>query len=266
MVRMRKLRMKPDFSHPTLSAYPIEPFLPKARIADMLARCPFDLRYLIEVLVSQNMVHIPELAGLLERLDQEESHLDKFRLLDALYVTSGKSLQQKLAGKFSAQRVRPHSRSLTSRSNIAIHIPHRLNAIPDHCVLVRRCLISPLRVILLPPQIETANSLLRDLTPNDCQDRLIRAQFVSEQGPLQMNQDLLRADAALDGEKGELARIRRTLDYGVTIAGRWYKFLMFGESQIKYVVSGFRRCSHSDGGFFFVTKRTGMLADCGKKP
>jgi RNA-dependent RNA polymerase len=105
--------------------------------------------------------------------------------------------------------------------------------IPEHCVLVRRCLVTPVRVIVLPPQMETSNALIREHTPPGCVDRLMRVEFVDEIASLDMTLELIKADEALAGKRGKLARVRRALRYGIQVAGRHYQFLMFGESQIK---------------------------------
>jgi RNA-dependent RNA polymerase len=107
--------------------------------------------------------------------------------------------------------------------------------VPDHCVFIRRCLITPLRVILLPPQLETSNALIRAHTPEECRDRLLRVHFVGEDAHLDIAKEIIETDNALNEIRGELARIRRALRSGIKVAGRHYQFLMFGESQIKYV-------------------------------
>jgi RNA-dependent RNA polymerase len=107
----------------------------------------------------------------------------------------------------------------------------RTRRIPPHCVYVDRCVITPLRVIVEPPQLETSNSILRAYSSFN--DRFLRVNFATDDGPLDINEALRLVDVDSNGEEGMIACIRRVLSHGVVIAGRLFCFLTFSESQIK---------------------------------
>ena len=50
--------------------------------------------------------------------------------------------------------------------------------LPDYCMLVRRCLITPTRVVRMPPETELSNRILRRY--KDHADRFIRVAFGDE--------------------------------------------------------------------------------------
>lgn len=96
---------------------------------------------------------------------------------------------------------------------------------------IRRCLVAPTRLLLMPPQMETSNDLLR--TFKEHVDRFLRVQFIQEESDLTVTRETIAIDDALEGQQGLFARVRRALQYGIQIAGRKYVFLCFGESQLK---------------------------------
>jgi RNA-dependent RNA polymerase len=85
----------------------------------------------------------------------------------------------------------------------------------------------------MPPAPETSNSLLRRF--KDFQDRFLRVQFVDDDGDFPVKEETLIIDENLQGREGVFARVRRTLKYGIYVAGRQYMFLTFSESQVRSV-------------------------------
>ena len=82
-----------------------------------------------------------------------------------------------------------------------------------------------------PPVLETSNSVLRAFS--DHLDRFLRVQFVDDDGDLPVTGETLVIDDETQGMDGVLARVRRTLAFGLKIAGRHYQFLAYSESQAR---------------------------------
>ena len=98
-----------------------------------------------------------------------------------------------------------------------------------HLVPVRRCLITPTRCFLYPSVLETSNSFLREYSGH--QYRILRVQFVDEDGGFPVTGEPNVIDDTTDGKDGVFARIRRVLEYGLIVAGLHFVFLAFSESQ-----------------------------------
>ena len=85
---------------------------------------------------------------------------------------------------------------------------------------VQRVALTPLRIAVLPQELETKNRVLR-LIPRD---RLLRLQFTDE------NMSLLGYQSLTDDI---IARVRHILNYGISVGGRKFVFLAFSSSQLK---------------------------------
>lgn len=87
---------------------------------------------------------------------------------------------------------------------------------------IRRVLVTPTRVLPLPPELDLLNRVLRHFS--DYRDRFIRVSFCDEDGDLVShagsNQDLM-------------ARIRDIVQNGIEIAGERFVFLAFSGSQLR---------------------------------
>ncbi|KAF7350656.1 RNA-dependent RNA polymerase [Mycena sanguinolenta] len=105
-------------------------------------------------------------------------------------------------------------------------------ALPKDRVSMRRAVVTPTRVLLFPEVIETSNRVLRAWPAEMRAGRFIRVGFADEDGRLRITKRIVKAEY-LDPDGGILARIRNVLHNGVWIAGRHYKFLAAGESQLK---------------------------------
>ncbi|KAF2132226.1 RdRP-domain-containing protein [Dothidotthia symphoricarpi CBS 119687] len=97
--------------------------------------------------------------------------------------------------------------------------------VPNYCVLQRSALITPTMVHVASPIMETSNRIIRKYAADA--DRFIRIKFSDEktEGGLR-NMPGDRAESTFD-------RVRQAMKYGVVIAGRYYEFLAFGNSQFR---------------------------------
>jgi RNA-dependent RNA polymerase len=228
MVRLRKLGLKPDFRNPHLPLDIAEPIAKLGHPRNLIRRYSFQVQYGLECLLSTNTVSF-DLGSLLDRLDATRDEDKRIRMLELIDLTRGRGIHEKLQGTvISFPFNLPFA--YISLALDRLHLP-RVRPVPSHCFYIRRCLVTPLRLVLLPPQLETSNSILRAFSVY--RDRFMRVHFAAEEGSLDVNSVLLQVDDDVDGEVGLFARVRRALRYGLDVAGRHYQFLTFGESQIK---------------------------------
>jgi RNA-dependent RNA polymerase len=97
--------------------------------------------------------------------------------------------------------------------------------IPNYCVLQRSVIITPTMMHVASPIMETSNRIIRKYEADA--DRFIRVKFSDEKTEGQLrNMPNDRAEAVFD-------RVRRAMKYGIVVAGRYYEFLAFGNSQFR---------------------------------
>ncbi|KAI8141150.1 RNA dependent RNA polymerase-domain-containing protein [Fennellomyces sp. T-0311] len=106
------------------------------------------------------------------------------------------------------------------RSNVGVR-----QAIPDHCVPIRKIMVTPATMYLQPPTIEVTNRVVRHFS--DYADRFIRVQFVDE--------GTTRISATFGGHSSSAiyARIYKVMQHGIQIGRRRYDFLAFSSSQLR---------------------------------
>ncbi|KAI7852473.1 RNA dependent RNA polymerase-domain-containing protein [Circinella umbellata] len=98
-------------------------------------------------------------------------------------------------------------------------------AVPDHCVLIRKVIVTPTTMYLQPPTLEVTNRVIRHFSAYA--DRFLRVQFVDE--------GMTRVAAAFDAETSDViySRIYKVLQGGIQIGTRRYDFLAFSSSQLR---------------------------------
>ncbi|KAL5117752.1 hypothetical protein ACEQ8H_004362 [Pleosporales sp. CAS-2024a] len=97
--------------------------------------------------------------------------------------------------------------------------------VPTYCIMQRSAIITPTMIHVASPVMETSNRITRRYAADA--DRFLRVKFSDErtEGVLR-SLPYKRADAAFN-------RIRRALKNGIVVAGRYYEFLAFGNSQFR---------------------------------
>ena len=96
-------------------------------------------------------------------------------------------------------------------------------AVSDVHVEVFRAVVTPLRVLVLPPELEVSNRMLRTVDPT----RLMRVSFADENlSALSQAQQTLSEDVC--------NRISMCLSDGLIVGGRFFEFLAFSSSQLKH--------------------------------
>lgn len=97
--------------------------------------------------------------------------------------------------------------------------------IPDYCVFSRSANITPTMIHVSTPVVETSNRIIRKHEADA--DRFIRVKFSDEQTEGRIfSQDDERSDAIFE-------RVERAMREGIVVAGRYYEFLAFGNSQFR---------------------------------
>ncbi|KAF2867202.1 RNA dependent RNA polymerase-domain-containing protein [Massariosphaeria phaeospora] len=97
--------------------------------------------------------------------------------------------------------------------------------VPNYCVLARSAIITPTMIHVSTPVVETSNRIIRKHAADA--ERFIRVKFSDEKTEGRIHgQDNDRSEALFD-------RIRCAMKNGIVVAGRFYQFLAFGNSQFR---------------------------------
>ncbi|KAG0237883.1 hypothetical protein BGW41_008309 [Actinomortierella wolfii] len=115
-------------------------------------------------------------------------------------------------------------------------VPIYPRIVPHHNVLLRKVIITPTTMYLLPPTIETSNRIIRKF--QEYEDYFLRVEF-SDEGPDKIWARGGQVNNAL------FNRIYATLVNGVKIGERLYEFLAFSSSQLRENAAWFF-CSNGD--------------------
>lgn len=109
---------------------------------------------------------------------------------------------------------------LKIRTNLAPRRP-----IPKHCVMQRSVNITPTMMHVASPVMEISNRITRQYLADS--DRFIRVKFTDEKGEGSLkNTSGGKHDALFN-------RVSRAMRNGIVVAGRYYEFLAFGNSQFR---------------------------------
>jgi RNA-dependent RNA polymerase len=97
--------------------------------------------------------------------------------------------------------------------------------VPSYCLLQRSAIITPTMIYVASPIMEISNRITREYAADA--DRFLRVKFSDEktEGVLRSMPNG-RAEAPFD-------RVRRAMKNGIVVAGRYYEFLAFGNSQFR---------------------------------
>lgn len=107
-----------------------------------------------------------------------------------------------------------------------VHAKLQRKEIPSHCFLARAVNITPTTMHVATPIMETSNRIVRQYLADS--DRFIRVKFTDEkaEGQLRTWGHAHLSDAVFD-------RVGRAMKNGIVVAGRYYQFLAFGNSQFR---------------------------------
>jgi RNA-dependent RNA polymerase len=97
--------------------------------------------------------------------------------------------------------------------------------VPSYCILQRSAIITPTSIHVASPVMETSNRITRKYAADA--DRFIRVKFSDEK-----TEGVLR-NMPNDAAEAPFDRVRRAMRNGIVVAGRFYEFLAFGNSQFR---------------------------------
>ncbi|AEO65138.1 uncharacterized protein THITE_2048877 [Thermothielavioides terrestris NRRL 8126] len=177
---------------------------------------PFDVRYQLEVCISHEILCEYNIQrDFLEKL--LELGPNRARLILEYAADKGETIYNPL--------------ELLKDPGALTYYPTTLH-IPDYCALVRKVIVTPTRIYFNTPTVETTNRIVRRY--KQVQDHFIRVQFTDE-----LLEGRIRA-CEVDRDDELYTRVYRVMMQGIRM-GRWHwKFLAFGNSQIR-----------ENGAFFF---------------
>lgn len=205
-----------------------------------LSNLEFHPRYLVEGLVSRGIFVQSEIPALTAALAQ--------------YCPKGDLKERVLTSLFSEGRVRDLDDIVSARAK---QLRRRRLQNDPHLVWVYKCVVTPTRVCLFPPELEPSSDALRK--HNTASDRFLLVQFADENDRIQINAGVLEADAECPAS-GTIARVRRALQSGLNIAGRHYVFLAYTLSSIRKHSCWFL-AEDTDAGFTAASVRNALNFD-----
>ncbi|KAF2752043.1 RdRP-domain-containing protein, partial [Sporormia fimetaria CBS 119925] len=112
---------------------------------------------------------------------------------------------------------------------------------PEYCFLARAVNITPTMMHVQTPAVEISNRIIRKYTADA--DRFIRVKFTDEKTEGRLSYNGPQSQALFD-------RVKRALENGIVVAGRYYEFLAFGNSQFR-----------ENGAYFFAPTTSRSAAD-----
>ena len=197
----------------------------------MESHLPFDVRYQLEVCISQDILSEYNIGREFVR-----------RLFELSEIMVMGHSRARLALEYAADQGRRifDPISLFQNKNALEYLPATVN-LPSHCTLIRKATITPTRIIYSTPTVETTNRILRQYKYH--QDHFLRIQFTDEmlEGRIQ----------GCDGDRYDLVydRVDRILRAGIRMGNVHWKFLAYGNSQVR------------ENGAFFFNETAGETCD-----
>jgi len=176
---------------------------------------PFDVRYQLEVCVSH---------GVLSEYNVKRDFIDK--LVELSHVRIMEFNRARLALEYAAEdkRILYNPMELFDNEAAMRYLPTTAS-LPDHCALVRKATITPTRIYFSTPTVETTNRVIRQF--KSVQDSFLRIQFTDEvqEGQIHGCED--------DRDDQIFHRAFRVMAHGIKMGDIHWKFLAFGNSQIR---------------------------------
>ncbi|EEY15962.1 RNA-dependent RNA polymerase [Verticillium alfalfae VaMs.102] len=98
--------------------------------------------------------------------------------------------------------------------------------VPHYCAIVRKVVVTPTTIYLSSPGVEASNRVIRKY--QHVSDRFLRVQFTDE-----LTRGRISTRAKMELDHYVFKRVYLTMINGIRIGDRHYKFLAFGNSQIR---------------------------------
>ncbi|KAH7037134.1 RNA dependent RNA polymerase-domain-containing protein [Microdochium trichocladiopsis] len=180
----------------------------------------FSVRYLLEACLSLGVLHEDNITSeFLRSLRNGDSSSGQLRTSNMLaYIaTKGQRWWEPM--------------DIFKDRDITRGCPSRTQRIPEYCCLVRKAVVTPTTIYFSPPTVETSHRILREYKHH--QDHFLRIQFLDEKHNGSIRGQIWDEDGDDDHQKEIWDRITRTLREGIRIGGHHYRFLAYGNSQLR---------------------------------
>ncbi|KAJ4298580.1 hypothetical protein N0V88_003610 [Collariella sp. IMI 366227] len=176
---------------------------------------PFDVRYQLEVCLSR---------GILSEYNIGRDFLEK--LVDMLRPDGLDPNRARLVLEYAADQGKPvyNPMDLFQDHAALTYYPTTLH-IPDYCVLMRRAIVTPTRIVFSTPTVETTNRIIRRYS--EVQDHFLRIQFTDE-----LLEGRVKA-GDFDQDDDVLTRVYQVMLHGIKMGSWRWQFLAFGNSQVR---------------------------------
>ncbi|KAJ5154575.1 uncharacterized protein N7500_010014 [Penicillium coprophilum] len=99
--------------------------------------------------------------------------------------------------------------------------------IPNYCCFMHTARVTPTTIYYNTPTVDISNRVVREWSNKGAPGRFLRVRFTDERTEGRINSSLG------DSNDEVFTRVKRTLANGITIGGRHYEFLAFGNSQFR---------------------------------
>ncbi|KAI1106006.1 RdRP-domain-containing protein [Jackrogersella minutella] len=189
---------------------------------------PYDVRYQLEVCVSQGFLNEVDItAEFLQRLaDLSKGRTQRRdRAKDLLMYISQPRIGSRVEDREKLDEKRIYDpMSLFEDKKAMSHYPEI--SIPEHCLWVRKVMVTPTTMHLSSPAPEPSNRVLRQYAIYE--DRFIRVQFTDE-----LTRGRIFPAPGNSQDNAVFNRIHRTLQNGIRIGGRHFQYLASGNSQFR---------------------------------
>ncbi|KXJ93761.1 RNA dependent RNA polymerase-domain-containing protein [Microdochium bolleyi] len=180
---------------------------------------PFEARYMLEACLSHGVLHEDNIT--IDFLRELQRHSKG---------SAGRQSRSSIMLAFIALKSRRWWQPQDIFSDGEILRYHPSQKMPEYCCLVRKAVITPTTVHFSPPSVETSHRLLRAY--KQYQDRFLRVQFLDEKHKGGIH-GRIWDDGGSNNQEEMWNRVRRTLQNGIRIGGRHYRFLAYGNSQLR---------------------------------
>ncbi|EXX63767.1 hypothetical protein RirG_149260 [Rhizophagus irregularis DAOM 197198w] len=174
----------------------------------------FDILYMIECNLSFNYIHD-------YNLNEDFFSFLSVQPKDAVIYVLEKIFEEK-------NRIYDPLLYLRSEIKKRINVSVKFNEVPNHCAMMRKVVVTPTTMYMLPPTMETSNRVIRNYEYK--KDNFLRVHFSDEAsnpiGSSSGNFNDTFNDALYN-------RIYYTLNNGIKIGNVHYEFLAFSSSQLR---------------------------------
>ncbi|KAJ1657205.1 hypothetical protein IWQ61_003356 [Dispira simplex] len=188
------------------------------RLIRLGSRLAPEVHYMLETLVSHTLLSEYNLTQpFMERLEKLPSDT-AVRALGMFFSRQGRIYTPARELERIVRLLGP-SLTLSSPTTAGSTMP----TTPSSTMLVRKVVVTPTKIYLLPPQQEVSNRVLREFS--FLQHHFLRVTFTDE--------NLQRLDTNVLVSGALFRRLYRALRHGIVLCGLHYKFLAFSASQLR---------------------------------